>query len=245
MKNEPIRLSSQKMNAPIYRVFGIDRLFQIFSSCQNTLVRPRLWDDPFENFILEQAIRASNNPEVHITVRDGYYGQCWSILRESDAMWRIYSPDKKGVKVKTTAEKLFNSLCISPETNEENCFIGKVDYMEDHELRANLEDPDWLNLELVNTRSQANSLLFKRVEFEHEAEIRLLYGSGVRFEKTNDLFHYSIDPHELFDEIVFDPRLPEEEFEKYKYRLEEDAKFRNPISQSTLYKVGNIQIRQV
>jgi hypothetical protein len=233
------------MNAPIYRVFGIDRLYEIFSSFQNTLVRPKLWDDPFENFILEQAIRASEHQNADITIRDGYYGQCWSTLKESDAMWRIYSPDKNGVKVKATAKKLFDSLCNSPEVTEEKCFIGKVDYMEDNELRANLEDPDWLNLELVNTRSQANSFLFKRVEFMHEAEIRLLYCSGVRFEKTDNLFHYRINPHELFDEIVFDPRLPEAEYEKHKYRLEGDVMYPNLITQSTLYKLGNIQIRRV
>lgn len=234
-----INLTRKQRSAPIYRVFGIQRLLEMFSSENNTLVKPALWDDPFENFILTLAIQASPNPNSYVVAKDGFFGQCWSMLRESDAMWRIYSPDKNGVKVRTTVGKLFDSLCNAPEKRGES-FIGKVFYKKDAELRSRIRDRDWLSQEITNSKSQATSLLFKRVEFEHEAEIRLLYLSYSP--PTDNLFRYSIKPRELFDEIQFDPRLSGEVYQAYKYYLEEKVGFHNPISQSELYKVPNVKL---
>ena len=241
MNSQFIHLTLKEQNASIYRVFSIHRLLEIFSSNKNTLVRPGLWDDPFENFILTLAIQASPDPNAYMAVKDGFYGQCWSLLRESDAMWRIYSPDKNGVKVKTTVKKLFDSLGESEETDGE-CFIGKVSYKKDAGLRRRLQNRDWLNQEIASSTSQATSLLFKRVEFEHEAEIRLLYLSTNQQPTSNNLFSYTIEPKELFDEIEFDPRLSEEVYNAYKYYLANKIGFENPINQSKLYKVPNIKL---
>jgi hypothetical protein len=210
------------------------------SRTEPTLVKPALWDDPFENFILTLAIQASPNPNSYIIAKDGFYGQCWSMLKESDAMWRIYSPDKNGVKVRTTVGKLFDSLCGAQEKVEGECFIGKVSYKKDVELRKRLQNREWLSQEIINSTSQATSLLFKRVEFEHEAEIRLLYLSP--FPATDNLFRYSLNPLEIFDEIQFDPRLSNGVYQAYKYYLEEKIGFHNPITQSELYKVPKVKL---
>jgi hypothetical protein len=242
MQSQLIDLTGNERRTPIYRVFGIQRLFEIFSTCKNTLVRPTLWDDPFENFILTQAIQVTKNPNAYIAVRDGFYGQCWSMIKESDAMWRIYSPDKNGVKVKTTVGKLFDSFCNSQEVIQGECFIGKVSYMKDSKLRKNLKDRVWLSQEIVDAMSQARSLLFKRVEFQHEAEVRLLYLSKIAFEDKNNLFHYSIEPEKIIEKIEFDPRLHREVYDAYKYYLVEKVGFdESKITQSTLYTVPNVQ----
>lgn len=42
--------------------------------------------------------------------RSDFYGQCWTLKSTSDAMWRIYSPKKDAVRVRTTIRKLAESL---------------------------------------------------------------------------------------------------------------------------------------
>lgn len=54
----------------------------------------------------------SGAPVSFSGLADDWYGQCWSLLEESDAMWRIYSPkaSDEAIKVKTTIRKLFANL---------------------------------------------------------------------------------------------------------------------------------------
>ena len=123
-----INLTKAHLGKPIYRVFTLERLLAACTTKRNTLVKPKKWDDPFENFVLTQAIKV-NPSHPSIGVKDRFYGQCWSFERESDAMWRIYSPGKEGVKVRTTIGKLFASLNGAKE-RKGHCFIGQVDYKE-------------------------------------------------------------------------------------------------------------------
>ena len=238
-----IHLKSQDLATPIYRVFDIQRLLEICTLNMNTLVKPEKWDDPFENFILKVAIKERGNTASYIAVKDGFFGQCWSVSKESDAMWRIYSPNKSGVKVKTSIGKLLKSLSNAPENKEKRkkkgeCFIGKVSYREDEELRKNLEDKAWLDAELADTKSQATSLLFKRFEFEHEAEVRLLYFPQQY--SQSKIFRYTVNPLGLFDEIQFDPRISDELFRVYRHYLKRVIGFRKSVTKSKLYEVPNL-----
>ena len=110
MKDHLIHLTEEDLDKPIYRIFSFKRLEEIFKEKKLTLAKPKKWDDPFENFILNSTGTLPDGREFQIGFRDNYYGQCWSLTVESDAMWRIYSPEKDGVKVKTTIRKLFQPL---------------------------------------------------------------------------------------------------------------------------------------
>lgn len=239
-----INLDVSDSDTPIYRVFNAQRLLELFTLSKNTLVKPALWDDPLENYVLHAAIKAfSDHPhKFDFTTKDRIYGQCWSTLEESDAMWRIYSPDKSGVKVRTTIGKLLNSVQTAPEVNSQMCFIGRVKYMSGDHLRDKLQDRFWLKAELADWSSQAASLLFKREEFEHESEVRLIY---INPDPTylDNLFRYSVNPIELFDEVQFDPRISQELFDVFKYFLEDRLKYVNPISRSELYQVPQLNIQ--
>lgn len=231
------------LDRPIYRVFNYQRLLTLFELRKNTLVKPVLWDDPFENFILETASKAlSNYSHYDFEARNNFFGQCWSLLEESDAMWRIYSPDKMGVKVKTTIRKLFDSLLNSIEVESGHCFVGKVKYMDSELLKDKLMDMAWLDMEMITYDGQAASLLVKRLEFTHEQEVRLLF-LNPRPDETTKLFQYSIDPMELFEEIQFDPRISTEMFSVFQFYLQDKIGYKKPISQSELYKVPKLNFR--
>ena len=53
MKLDENILSGLKRSDAIYRTISLERLFELFATKQNVVVRPKLWDDPFENFALQ------------------------------------------------------------------------------------------------------------------------------------------------------------------------------------------------
>src|SRR5690554_3254814 len=148
MKDNLIFLKEDELDKPIYRIFSFARLEEVFAEKKLTLVKPKLWDDPFENFILNSTGELPDGREFQIGFRDNYYGQCWSLTVESDAMWRIYSPDKDGVKVKTTIRKLFQPIYLAGgEYYKANgspfnlsSFVGKVKYSNTTNLTKMLKD---------------------------------------------------------------------------------------------------------
>ena len=55
MKNY-ININREEQNKAIYRVFSVDRLLKLFEKKENVLVKPKLWDDPFENFMMNSTV---------------------------------------------------------------------------------------------------------------------------------------------------------------------------------------------
>jgi len=235
---------------PIYRIMHIETFLEILNKKRLFLRNPAKWDDPFENYILK---KCSNLRKLHFPA--DIFGQCWTLHPETDAMWRIYAPDKNGVKIKTTAQNLFSQLFLSEEAGEYpylSCFIGKVRYVNPDEIR----DLDGRIAEIVSGPGAsrnipvAKTLLMKRPEFEHEAEVRLIYldqhdlkkpklGSGLRaLLKSNDdsVFEFPIDPTNLIEEIVLDPRMNDYSCQAYENYIR-TLGYEGPLHQSSLYKV--------
>jgi len=242
MKNNFLNFTDKEKDSPIYRIISIERLFELFNTNKNTLVSPSMWDDPFENFIMNATGELNSGEIFSIGFRNDFYGQCWTKTRESDAMWRIYSPDKKGVRIKTTPRKLLKSLYdISGEYRDISCFIGKVNYFTKPKLK-NLLDNYGQNWILDNTGiGQARTFLFKRNAFKHENEIRIIYNSQGK-DKIDNIHSYIIDPFDLIDDIVFDPRIPYKEFKEFKKMLKQLG-FKNRILKSKLYHVPDFRFR--
>lgn len=124
-----INLSDKEKDKPIYRIFPIARFIQLLTTKKLTLVKPKKWDDPFENILLSSRFAISGEI-AEISARDSVYGQCWTWHRETDAMWRIYSPSKDGVRLKSTPRKLLTALKKECGAHSDvQCFIGSVKYI--------------------------------------------------------------------------------------------------------------------
>lgn len=198
-----------EMDTKIYRVFPLVRVLDLFEKSRNILVRPRLWDDPFENFFLG-ARAFYDSAEVDMSIlKESWYGQCWTTLAESDAMWRIYSPTKDGVCVGTTVGKLFRSYY--DETNSRSAlkmFIGRVAYKGENEIAVMAEDLTFTDLAGGGTNKEfARTLLVKRLEFAHEHEVRILFCDVDKEHPLDDIAPFNFDAAALIESVVFDPRL--------------------------------------
>jgi len=236
-----INLGYEQSSLPIYRIFPLKRFREIVANRVNTLVRPAKWDDPFENALLKAKIVLDDGSVGSAEFKDDLYGQCWTTQIDSDAMWRIYSPDKSGVRLRTTVGALLDSLVSScPQYHESgcfSCFIGRVEYCTQDEIISRFTDPEWAKTHVLDTTGcgQASALLLKRPEFAHEKEIRLIYFANEQNRTGSDVYSYPIDPQALFDEVAFDPRWDAAEFDVAKVEAEK-AGFDNVV-QSPLYRL--------
>ena len=70
----------------------------------------KYWDDPYELFLFKQNIYFEGTPHIMKDIEKSNYGQCWSLNKDTDAMWRIYSPQKDGVRLKTSIGKMIEVL---------------------------------------------------------------------------------------------------------------------------------------
>lgn len=243
MQNYIFFESENEKDDAVYRIFGIERLLSIFDTKLLTLVKPKKWDDPFENFILKSKASFINGENVTFGFANHIFGQCWSLHKETDAMWRIYSHEKNGVKVKSTSKKLRESLASKVENPELSAFIGKVLYKNEKELTSMTQDRTRMQHKIFDTsgRGHAEALLFKRKEFTHEKEVRLIY-SGKEADAASDIFSYEINPYELIEEIVFDPRMDKLLAKIYEAHFK-GIGFQGKITQSNLYAMPNLTVQ--
>lgn len=230
-----LNLSEKDKHKPIYRIVSIERLLVLFDTKNNVLVKPSLWDDAYENLILKSKVRRNSGEIVEYSYHNNLYGQCWSLHRASDAMWRIYSPEKKGIRIKTTPNKLLSSLYHGgAEDPSRSCVVGKVRYLSEKRLKG-FGNSIYKNGAL-SKESLFQSLLVKRLAFKHEREVRLIYFDLHDSEKSKK-FSYKIDPHELIDQLMIDPRLPKAEAEELKYEIIKKTKYKGSVKRSLLYAV--------
>ena len=203
-----------EFDLPIYRIFSLDRVEEILRDKKLMLVKPELWEDPFENFLAKVPVELTRSGGT-CTVGDlfkDFFGQFWTQEQESDAMWRIYSPKKLGVRLKTTPRRLIEAIYDPANQFRDNAyFIGKVHYFAEAQIAAFFQDGDFTRQVTMGLGwGQAHALLIKRTEFEHEREVRLLFNDlreNSRGRATALVFAFAIDPETLFDEITLDPRL--------------------------------------
>src|SRR5258706_6561655 len=243
------------MDATIYRIFSIDRFYQVLQSGNLVLVEPRFWEDPRENVLMHCGISDTSKRPFQQHFFDAFrrpiYAQCWSMVKESDALWRAYSivkkdpqsgrnrfPELEGVQVKSTRRKLFDALRNSvPSEQADTCFLGKVEYKPERELMqyfANEIAHHGLEA-FAGGLGHAKSVLLKRDPFSHEQEIRLLYVGSTSQQSSSGTFSIPVNPNDLFEQVVVDPRLLT--FEK----IEREDKiiklgYLGPIERSELYQ---------
>jgi len=247
-----IRLGN--LDQPLYRVYALDRFEQLLATNYDALVNPTKWEDPFENFFLEATEVEDPESEGKISLKNlaaDWYGQCWTTLPESDAMWRIYSgdpnkagadPNKLGVKVKTMARKLFDNL----KRTESGApylqfFIGHVDYMTEAQITAMMEGLTFLDVSFGGQGDKfADLLCIKREAFQHEQEVRLLFQDLDPKRGADKVFKYKLNPNTIFEQVVLDPRL--KDHTAVQSRLVA-AGCTLPISRSPLYQSPHFVIQ--
>ena len=219
----------------VYRIISVQHLLELFETKQNVLLKPRKWEDPFENFILSSRVQLPTGELATFGFRDCFYGQCWTLQSASDAMWRIYSPKLDAVRIRSTVRKLGESLSRARgDWAHDEAFIGRVQYLPNEKLMAFAKNA-FRGMESPSARMFAKTLLVKRPAFKHEREVRLLFFQRDKVHAQKDLLAYPVDPHEFVEQIMIHPRMHKQEANTLRQKIKAKTGFHGPIKRSLLY----------
>ncbi|WP_202711329.1 DUF2971 domain-containing protein [Sporosalibacterium faouarense] len=200
-----------KSKDKIYRYISLSQFMSLVEKNRTYLTRLISWEDTWEVPSINIPVKKSNG-EVEFPIYSGsseLFGQCWTLKEESDAMWRIYSPSKNGIKIGTSIEKLEHIQGL------QHSAINKVYYYNDL-------------MDGLNNREKFKKMshmfadgLIKRDAFEHENEVRLITRNDERFigDKVSkgNYIEFPIDVVRFIEDIVVDPRAQDHYFSTIQY----------------------------
>lgn len=208
---------------------------------KRTLYFPRIskWSDPYELFLFKQHFVDSAGRTVETMPQsEQIYGECWTTQRDSDALWRIYSPDLMSVRIKTTISQIKR---LAEENTKNGLYIqqGLVDYKSQQEIEAWLKS---LSPFSMNIHDFVDSLFVKRNSFSHEKEYRIViwqtdFNEKDCFISPSTFIELPFNPNDFIKEVYLDPRLPSEEVSLLKHAIALKMGNTCPVSQSRLYQI--------
>lgn len=229
-----LNLNEKELDQHVYRIMSQEYVVSLFTDKANVLSQVHNWKDKFENFQLNLG-GILDGKRFDYGFKDDFVGQCWTRHSLSEAMWGIYANDssKRYLRIRSTPRKLLTALVAThPEMPHDTCFLGKVDYKSEKDLKIYLKNQGRLEL---SARRFAQSLLFKRRAFQHESEVRLLYFGDKGMFDDRGLYRYSVDPHEMITQIMADPNRDRRSWDADKAALAEVTGFTGEIKRSKIY----------
>lgn len=220
---------------PIYRCIPYSRVIELLEYKAMYFRKVIKWEDTWEipsRFFTDNekntGVNYFGNSQV---VASNLYGTCWTTTVESDALWRIYSGDRKeGVCIQTTVEKLFQSIDFSRFGNGLlDGFIGPIRY----EYIGEIGDASFFDEDCPYYPWNMAAAFIKRNAFRHENEIRFLVHAPCHKE---DGCLLPLKDLNFIDHLIADPRLGAQDVEAMRLKLGMLG-FGDKLAKSTLYDI--------
>lgn len=132
---------------------------------------------PEGHYQLELATKKINEfpklaEKIYFRVLKSTVINCWHQNEcESEAMWRLYSDNNKGVVIQTTLQDLADSI------DDQRIFLSEVRYINFNDESLTPSD--------LNVNGHFSPLL-KRESFKHEQEVRLFFQPEANYEAISD-----------------------------------------------------------
>ena len=243
----------------LYRIMSFDRLIESLKSQSLSMTKPKIWDDPYETFLMNYKARMKDGTIVGFQpIREKIFCQCWSLREECEGLWKARTNnidrkdnDYKFVKIKICATKLMDYFY---DTNNIfhylTYFIGRVSYVDEKIIQDILKDGLGSYFTSYTYMAIIHSLLIKRRAFEYEDEVRLIFNApdkdGIdyssvtnKWDLTKDFFSFKIDINDVIEEITFHPYLKDEDCSNFEKEIRALG-FKRGICHSNLYTKEDI-----
>lgn len=186
----------------IYRYMSLKKFMHFIETNKTFFTRLSSWDDTWEAPTMKLPTQFTNG-QIAVPQYSGemdLFAQCWTSKEESDAMWRIYSSSKDGIRIGTTAKK-FELL----QGGINHYVIERVFY-----YKKLIEGANYIN-ESSSIMKIIRGGLIKRDAFEHEEEVRVIFLNQPRIvdkcaKDEDNYFELDLNAKDFIDEIVIDPR---------------------------------------
>lgn len=231
----------------LYKYISFSRFIEMIELERLYLTNITLWEDPYESYpiiksfgdripgLVPQIMSGNLVSAIQCSTLKSLYAQSWTYdNEESDAMWRIYSQDKLGVRIAIQLKDILLNIKEAVfKKNSEDIIINhyKVKYREKFDVKKYMTAG---GKGTVFTDKDIYGL--KRIAFEHEKEYRISCSLPINkifkneyyhdIEKlakelnnieTPPVIHYHL-PLNILKEVLLDPRAPkshEETFMEY------------------------------
>lgn len=153
------------INDHLFRYMSLAQFISIIENQKLYLKKVKLWDDPWEAPDDQLPLMEKDGKPIFTEslLASSTVGQCWTYEKDSDAMWRIYSPDRQGVMIETIAKNFSFIQDLKHASLAKVIYYNKNNYIEKR-------------YEIADNRSYtfAGDMALKREAFKHENEVRLL-----------------------------------------------------------------------
>lgn len=208
------------LNKKIYRIISFQRLADILVNKENSLVKPSMWEDPFEKWRIKKISKSvSDNNQGNKNDIKNYFAQCWTQETMQDTMWAMYSKGTDGFRIRTTVRELIESLA----KYNKPCLIANVKYMYRKKIISYFKSGKSKELEQhianfsksrntyehENFLKTAEKFMIKRQGFRYEKEVRLVCYWDEQKPKSKLMRRYRICPDQLIEQIMIHPMIQE------------------------------------
>lgn len=217
-------------NLSLYRYMSLAQFLSIVENNKIFMNKVKSWEDPWEGPDDQIPVQLENEK---IEQHDSFLtattvGQCWTYEKDSDAMWRIYSPDRQGIMIETNIESFGGVRNLREAVLAKVIYYNRDNYIEKrNEISEN------------KSYRYAGDMALKREAFKHENEVRLLvclqaYGDIKEALKTSSM-SFDLNPLSFIKSITFDPRADDWYVNTMKLYCASKG-FKCPIEKSSLYE---------
>lgn len=208
----------------IYRYIPLYRLLEILSLNKLTFMRTNLWEDTFEGFLFDYCVNNFPQWKEFSDLKATIFCLCLSNDSEKDQIWRSYSPNRDGVRMKVNLDALESSL-------DDNYILGRVHYRHTRVIKN-------LLCEYKEDKSPSEGKLIKlffikRKQFENDREVRLMTTDS---STKSDIKSIDIDAKGMIKEVMFDPRMDDGLYAGYRRLIKSKVYgFDEKVHHSKLY----------
>lgn len=214
--------------AKLYRFISFEGLLDYLVNKRFTFLKYKLFDDPWEGFYHKGFHKVNEYDSYSVMGENRPFIMCFTKRQISEAMWRIYSGNGRGVQIVTTVDRLKN--LVAECCSEFDCYLREVIYDDD------IEKDDFFVKNFPNATMQEKTvecLFRKRKSFDHEEEVRLvLYSKKDR--PDSDLHSLYFDPNDIIENVILDPRV-DKRTEDLQISTLQKLEFKGIIKRSKLY----------
>ena len=216
--------SSLKNSNKIYRYIPVYRLLEILSLNKLTFMKTNMWEDPFEGYLYDYCVNEFSQWEKFSNLKTTVFCLCFSSDSEKDQIWRSYTPNRDGVRMKMNLAALESSL-------GDDYIVGKVHYRANNNIKKLLRE---YKDDTEPSEEKLIKLFFlKRKAFKNDKEVRLITTDSLI---TGDVKSIDVDAKGMIREVMFDPRMDDGLYASYRSLLKSKAyDFKGKVHKSKLY----------
>ena len=211
----------------IFRIFQLPYQLADISDSKFTLVNLAKYNDRYENPLLNKVfIDETGDPLTLNEIAGHSYVSPWTFDPiENPYSWPLYTRSCLGIRIKSTVGKIMHEML-----NLDNPFCmfhfyaGLVDYFEQKDIDNWLSECHYTDFLDSLGQLSVSSLMALRNRFSDEKEIRFVFrlipaNTKNPFIKNHVIIRDNLCKHPInwtsvIDEIVLDPLIKDEEFEK-------------------------------